>query len=817
MLWNNFRYAARRLAKSPAFTITVIAILGLCIGANTAIYTVVDTLFFKPLAYPHPDRLVLIATILSKGGAFEVETSQDGFQWELVRDGASLLDCAVHGTAAGVNLFAEGRAGYVINQRVSANYFQVLGIQPFIGREFRREEDRPNGPALAILSYGIWQRVFHGDPAIVGRAVDLAGSPHTVVGIMPAGFRSLPNGAGDVGTSAPPDVWTPLRPSHSGEGSGDNYGIIARLKPNVTAAQANAQLNAIAQEYFRHKHFPAGLSAEEKVLPLQDGLTYDSRSSVALLWGAVLLVLVIGCVNIAGLMLARSTARSREIATRMALGAGRRRIVFELLTEALLLASVGGALALAMGYFGLPALVRLNPGEFNMFGPVSMDGRVAGIMLAASVATSILFGLLPALEASRVDLRAALAEGGRTGAGTRRHWKRQTLVFLEVALAVVLVIAAGLVTRTLIHLVNADPGFDPNHVVMATASLQDARYATASAGAHLFEESLQRIRQIPGVESAAVALTPPYARALNDGAQIVGSAINGVTNLTYATRDLFETLRMHLLRGRLFTDFDKAGATPVAIVNEAFVRRYLHNEPDPLGKSIRIENKVWLIIGVVNNAQVKMGWGGAGPVDQFAGVYVPVEQFPDGLFATVHVWFSPVWIVRTRGNAPSLQEPMRRALASVDPRLPFASFQSSREIRDASLGQQRYRSMLFAQMAALALLLAALGIYGLIAHAVAQRTREMGIRLALGATTMQVVGAAAIPGVMLSLGGIGFGMVLALFAVRLLKRLVWGVSTADPLTFVFVAVLIMIVAVVASLVPALQLSRLDPAETLREE
>lgn len=816
-LRNDFRHAARQLAKNPAFTITILATLGLCIGANTAIYTVVDTLFFKPLPYPDPNRLVLLCTVVSKGGAFDVDTSQDGFQWELVRDHASLLDSAVYSNAAGINLVADRRVEYVINQRVSANYFHVLGIEPLVGREFTRQEDVPNGPSLTVLSYGLWQRVFHRDPAIVGRTVNLRGSPHTVVGIMPPGFRSLPAGVGSISATDPPDLWTPLRATHSGEGSGDNYGVIARLNPGVTPAQANAQLNSILQDYFARRHFPRGMSAEEKALPLQNGLTYDLRSSVHLMWGAVLLVLIIGCINIAGLLLARSATRSREIATRMALGAGRARVVAELFAEALLLAVLGGVLGLALGYVALEGLLRLNPGEFNMFGPVHLDLRVMAIMLAISLATSILFGLFPAFETTTVDLRAALAEAGRSSTGSRRQWKRQLLVLAEVALGVVLVVAAGLLVRTFNILVNASPGFDPNHVFTATASLQDPRYATAAAGARLFRESLERIRQIPGVESAAVALTPPYARALNEGVRIVGSNNSGLTNCTYATPGLFETLRIHLLRGRLFTNGDNANAARVVVVNESFVRRYLRDQPEPLGTPIRLENKIWQIIGVVNDVQVKMGWGGLAPVDQFAGVYVPVDQFPDGIFAMANVWFSPVWIVRTHGEIPSLPESMRRALQVVDPRLPFSSFQSIFAFRGASLQNQRYQATLFSALAILAVLLAALGIYGLIANSVAERTREMGIRLALGATPKQLVRTAAAPGIALSLGGIGCGVMLALVAARLLKSLIWRISGADPLTFVSVSVLVVLIAALSSILPALRLTRLDPAQTLRNE
>jgi predicted permease len=816
VIGRDLRYAVRQLRRNPTFTITILATLSFCIGANTAIYTIVDALFFKPLPYPDPSRLVLVSTVFSKGGAFDVDTSQDGFQWELVRDHASLLDSAVYSAAAGVNLVAAGRVEYVINQRVSANYFHVLGIEPLIGREFTRQEDVPNGPPLTILSYGLWQRIFHGDPTIIGHTIDLRGSPYTVVGIMPAGFRSLPAGVGDIGTNAPPDVWTPLHPTHSGEGSGDNYGVVGRLKPGVTDAQANAQLNSIMHDYFARKHY-RGVSAEEQAFALQNGLTYDFRSSVHLMWGAVLLVLVIGCVNIAGLMLARSATRSREIATRIALGASRARAISELFSEALLLAVLGGMLGLAVGYGALEGLIRLKPDEFNVFGPVHLDLRVIAIMLMISIATSILFGLFPAVEATAIDLRSALAEAGRGTSGSRRLWKRQLLVFAEVTLGVVLVVAAGLLVRTFAILVNASPGFDPNHVITATASLQDARYATAAAGAHLFRESLERIRQIPGVESAAVTLTPPYERALNEGVQIVGSSKSGMTNCTYVTPGLFETLRMHLLRGRLFTDADNANTARVAVVNESFVKRYLRGEPDPLGTSIRIENKIWQIIGVVNDVQVKMGWGGLGPIDRFAGVFVPVDQFPDGIFAMANVWFSPVWIVRTRGDIPSLPESMRHALQAIDSSLPFSSFQSISAFRGASLKQQRYQATLFSAFAGLAILLCALSVYGLITQSVAQRTREFGIRLALGAKSGDIIRKAVLPGITLSLAGIICGLILSRLATRLLKSLIWGIATTDTTTFITAATLLITIAALASLIPGLRLVKLDPAQTLRDE
>lgn len=815
-VWNNFRYAARQLGKSPAFTITVLATLGLCIGANTAIYTVVDRLFFRTLPYPEPDRVVLICSVFHKDGASDTETSQTGLQWEIIRDHASYLDSGVYGETMGVNLFARGYSQYVQQQRVSANFFHVLGIHPLIGREFNRQEDVPGGPPLTILSYGIWQRVFRGDTSIVGRTVDLRGAPHTVVGIMPEGFLATP-GQTISGGSQAADLWTPLQPSTTGEGEGDNYGIIARLNPGVTFAQADGQLNSILRPVLKQMHLPANVWMEEKALPLQTGLNTDIKTGIDLMWGAVALVLLIGCVNIAGLLLARSGARSREIATRLAIGAGRTRVIWQLLAEAVLLGVAGGLMGLLIGEFALKALIALNPEQFEMWGPVHLDLRVMAVMLVTSIGTSILFSLFPAFEATSVDLRSSLSEGGRGAAGGRRQWKRQALVFVEVALGVVLVVAAGLLIRTFSILFNANPGFNPNHVMSASLSLQDARYKTTAAGTRLFRESLDRIRQIPGVESAAVTLTLPYERPLNLGVKVSGQSIGRITNFTYATPDMFRTLQIPLLRGRVFTDADNASAAKVAIVNQAFMRRYLLNNPNPVGTHLMSGNTDYQIVGIVADVQQKIGWGGYGPIDAFPQVYVPADQVSDGTFSLAHTWFSPSWVVRTGGDVAGLPDQMRHALAAVDPRLPFSAFHTMSQIRGTSLKDQRYQATLFSTLAGLAILLAALGVYGLIAQSVAQRTREMGIRLALGATEKGIVRSAAAPGITLSIAGIAAGLFLALFVTRFLKSLIWGIPATDPVTFACVAFLVIVVATLSSVIPALRLARLDPALTLRDE
>ncbi|MGH9656279.1 MAG: ABC transporter permease [Bryobacteraceae bacterium] len=808
-LLGDLRYAARQIRHSPGFAATVILTLALCIGVNTAIFTVVDALFFRPLPYPHPDRLVMLVGAITHEGKSDLQMGQNGKEWELAQK-STLIEPAVYGSTSGVNLFVAGHSQYVQQQRIGAGFFHVLGAAPLIGHEFTRQEEVQGGPAVAILSYGLWQHVFHGNPSIVGRTIDLKGAPYTVIGIMPRGFRTVDGQA---------DLWTPLRPSTHGAGGGTNYDIVARLKPGVTRTTASAQLTAIMQPYFQSLlgKRAAQFQAEERALPLQAGLTHDLRSSVDLIWGAVILVLLIGCVNIAGILLARSELRSREIATRIALGASRRRVVSQLLTESVFLAFCGGLLGLFFGDLALAGLLRLNPDEFAGWGAIQLDPHVMGIMLAVAIGTSIIFGLLPALEATRIDIRSALSQAGRSVA-RGRHWKREMLVFAEVALGVVLVVSAGLLIRSFARLMDMNPGFNPNHLTTASLSLQDARYQTSQAGARLFRDSLRRIRKIPGVESAAATLTAPYQRALNLGVKTPDTRSDQITNFSYVTPGFFKTLDAPMLRGRAFTEADDANGAKVAIVNKDFIRRYLQNEPNPIGVLIQVAGASYQIVGIVANMPYGQGWGARyGPIAPLAHVYVPVSQCDSRIFSLANVFLSPSFIVRTHGDISGLDMAMQHAIQSVDPRLPFSSFHTISQLRGEALHQQRYQTVLFAAFACLALLLAALGVFGLVSESVAQRTREMGIRMALGASVRKLIVTAARPAIVLSLAGIAAGFVLAVFAVRLLTSMIWGIPALDPLTFASVAALLIVVAALASILPALRLARLDPAQTLRHE
>jgi len=809
----DLRYGTRVLRKSPTFTTAAVATLALCIGANTAIFSVVDAVLLRPLPYPHPERLVTPARYYWGQGESSYNVPQTGRTWEAIRDNATVLDAAVFGYGANKVNFAAGNSVQNVRQeRVSTGFFRVLGIPPLMGRGFSATEDSAGGRDVAVVSYALWKHALHSDPAVIGQSIMLRGAPYTVVGVMPAGFQS----------SSKADLWTPLRPSTTGEGEGSNYTIVARLKPGVTWAQAEGQMEAIGASVLKKTGSDnVGL----RLLSFQSGLTKELRTPLLILWAAVGLVLLIGCVNIAGLLLARAAGRTRELATRMALGSGRAALIRQLLAESVLLGLCGGAAGALLGWLGVQALKLLAQDSLNVWQTVALNGRVLGVAAGASMLAGILFGLYPALVASRLEIRAALGEGGRGVAGARNPWPRRLMVAGEVALGMLLLVGAGLLIRTFAYLEGLNPGFDARHVITAQVSLQDARYGTVARVTHLLDQSLERMREMPGVDSAAVALSLPYEQALNVGfRRMDGKHVDTdwqISNFFYITPEFFRVLRIPLLRGRVFTAADNSTANKAAIVSERFVRMYLSGD-DPLGRHLDLgggglEDKVE-IVGVVGDIQQKSGWGeDYGPVAAMPDIYVPAAQTFDQFLQVVHTWFTPSWIVRTSGPPEGVIAGMQRALAAVDPQLPFAGFHSMDDVRYHALAGERFQAALLGALAALALLLAAVGIYGMIANSVAERRRELGIRLALGATVAQAMRAVAWPGVALALAGVAAGSVLAAFASRLLRHIVWGVRPGDPLTFAAVGLCLLAVAAAASFLPALRVARLNAAETLRQE
>lgn len=812
----DIRYAGRVLRKAPGFTCVVIVTLAVGIGVNTVVFSVVYALLLNPLRYPEPDRLALIVSLVRSTRASDEQSTVTGRTFLAIRDTSATLDVAASGASfgVGVNLIAGQQAANVRHGRVSHGYFRVLGVAPFMGREFTPDEDRAGGSPAAILSYQLWTGILGAASDIVGRPIHLRGEAYTVVGVMPAA----------AGLENSPDVWTPLQPAVTGEGGGANYRMVGRLRPGVSWLQANAELAQLSSTLVP-RQVADGTTVTWRAIPLQDAQTREIRRPLLMLWGAVGLVLIIACVNVASLLLARSGTRTREIATRMALGSGRPAVVRQLLVESALLAVLGGLAGVGVGWVVLETLKDLGAGIVPVSSAVALNGPVLIVSLLAALLTSIVFGLVPALHASRVDVNGALGSGGtRAIAGGSGHFLRRVLVIAEVAMGVVLLVSAGLLVRTFVELRRLDPGFEPAGVIAARVSLQDARYRDAERVNQLFEQTLTRIRQVPGVLAAGVSLGLPYTRLLNlgfrplDGASTLDPGSAGMTNLVYVTPGYFEALRVPVRRGRVFAESDSASGLQVAIVNEEFVSKYYKGQ-EVIGRHINTAGKAREIVAVVGKIRTTSS-GFSGYTDPLVAppiVYVPAAQLTADFFNLVHTWFAPAWVIRTTTPTKFAADHLQRAFAEVDPLLPIARLDRIEEVQSAALSSQRFMMSLMVGIGTVALLLAALGIHGLMASVVSERTRELGIRLALGATASQAMRSVVASAVLVVAVGVLLGSAAAVAAVRLLRSFLWGVAPTDPLTFAAAILVLLLVGVLGSVIPALRVLRLDPALTLRTE
>ena len=805
----NVRFALRSMGRNPLLSATFVLTLGLCIGAATGVFSVVDAVLWRPLPYPDPDRLALVELydpVVGKGLGY---SAVDGAAWEQIRDGAPSFDRAVFSDwGSGVNLSASGAAAYVRQQRVSSGFFATLGVEPALGREFERSEDVPGGAAVAILSHALWERAFDGDPAIVGRTIRLKGEAHTVVGVMPAGFRS----------NIAADVWTPLRPSRIGEGGDANYAVLVRIPPGTTWDEADARIGGVEPP---RSSGARGPDLRFGLVPLDRALAADVRQPLLILLAAILLMLLVGSANLAGLQVARALARLPELATRQALGGGVGAISRQLLIESLVLGLAGGLAGIALAYAGLGGLEALVHTHLDAWQTLRMDGRVLAVALALTLLATALFGLGPALQVRRLDVRAILVGGARGVVGGGGHRLRKGLLVGQVALVTALLFGAGLLLRSYGRLANLDPGFDPNGVLTMQLSLDDARFATSAQVNRLFDESLTEIRRRPGVTSAAVALTLPYERPLNLPFQVVGleeaSRRYPVANVVYVTPGFFETLRIPLLRGRVLADRDRADAEPVAVANRAFVEAELGGRP-AIGSRVRFGRGTEReIVGVVGDVQQsRSGWGPSQPIWDSPTLYIPASQVGDGFLRTIHVWFAPSWVVRSSGRSAALAAAIAGAVHDVEPDMPVARISSLEDVESGALDRPRFESMFLAAVAAFALLLAAVGLYGIVANEVVERSTEMGLRMALGATPRRAVWTAGAAGVRLTLIGLAAGGVLAAIGARWIGHVISGIAPYDPLAMAFVVVCLAALAVAASFVPAARVASLDPARILRD-
>jgi predicted permease len=811
-LTRDVTYAFRIMRRSPAFALTAIGTLAVVIGANSAVFSLANSILLKPLPYPEPDRLAVIDLVHQTSKGRDVGDSVTGAIWEALRDRATTIDAAVYAGATGANLVTGSTAAYITQQRVGAGYFHALGVAPFLGREVSRDEDVAGGPAVTVISYDMWQRVFGGRADVVGQSMRLKGEAYQVIGVMPSGFQNIVTA----------DVWTPLRPSTKGEGGGTNYGAIARLRNGVTWDVARQQLAALGPGPFTNLgDDPTKYSVT--VDPLQASLVEADRQPLLMLGVAVAAVLIIACVNIAALLLSRGGGRAKEIATRMALGSGRSAVVRQLLVESLVLAVIGGAVGLGVGALGLDVLKSLGGETFESWTRATLDGRVMAVMAGVSVLTSVCFGLIPAWQASRVDVNGTLQAGAsRSVAGGARRWPRKLLVVAEVTLGVALLVSTGLMLRTFMKLRQLDPGIDPSGVMTATVSLQDARYQSGANASRLFNDTLDRLSHDPDIASAGVALCAPFQRLLNMGFRFTDLGPDDMrgANVSYVAGDYFQTLRVPLLAGRFLTATDDALSPQVVVVSSLFAQGVSNDKP-VLWRWLRLSGVDRQVVGVVGNIlQLRAGSVGVkgmdrdSPLTPTAAIYVPAAQAGDGLMA-VHIWFSPVWVARSRTPAAG-EAALRRAITMADPQLPIHKTETMDAITLRAIGDRRLLMTIIAALSAAALFLSALGIHGLIAQQVSERRREFGIRIALGASPMATVRQVALGGVWLSIAGVVLGLGLAMLSADLVKSFLWHVDASDPTTYIGAAAFLLVVATAASVMPALRILRLNPAVTLRD-
>jgi len=807
-LRQNLKFAARQLQRNPGFTMTVILTLALAIGANTAIFSIVNVLMLKNLPYSHPERMGTIYTRITASVTSDNRHKLNGEQWELLRDNVpSLISAVSSPRTSGVNLQAGSHVEYVHGGRILAHYFDVLAVQPVLGRNFSEDEDRPHGPTAAILSYSLWRNTFSANPDILGRAVLVKGEPYTVIGVLPEGATTPLNA----------DLYTALQPSREGEGGGTNFESITRLRDGATWQEADAEITrawSLRANRFELRNNP-GAQVTYYSVPLQKGQTALLRPQVLALMLAAGFILLIACANLAGLTLVRMLRRTSEVATRLALGASRWQIQKQFWVENLLLALAGGAVGVGVGFLALRGLLLLLPEHFLPVAHMPLDGRVMAFTLIVSVLTSILFGMLPALATRRVDLRSSMASRGVARGGSLRL--RQGLIAGEVALTVVLLAASGLLIRTLVHLETLPPGFNPNGVMTAKASLDDARFHDPAAFRKLLDEGTAAMRQIPGVQNAAVGLSLPYERALVEGALAISDGKEAgqhvETNEVYITPGYFETLQIPVLIGRSFTEEDGPDAQRVAIVNQAFMRKLFHGA-NPVGRYV---DKNMTIVGVVEDVAIAPGLVAGAPLTGEEAIYIPAAQVDAQSLSLVHVWFQPGWIVRTAGPVEGLTGQMQRALTSVDPNLPFSGFYSMRDLLTKTLATQRVEVALLGAMAVLALMLSAVGIFALVANMVAQRTHEIGIRMALGSTVSQAMVQIGRSGVGASVLGLFLGLVLCAGALRVMHSVLYGVGVYDVPTILTVVLMLVSVTLIATTAPTLRIAAIDPAKTLRDE
>ena len=813
-VWQDLRYAARMLAKSPGFTLMAVTMLALGIGANTAIFSVVDAVLLRPLPYPEPDRLVWMAegNVQKKDEPPISVPPADFLDW---KSQARSFEAMAGYAPSRFTIVGSAEPERVDGLVVTAGFFEVLRARPALGRAFLPEESVPGRDAVVVLSHGLWQRSFGGDPAVVGRSILLGAQPFTVIGVMPEGYEFE-------FASAPPDLLVPITFTPDQMLRTEHFlRVLGRLAPGVSLEQARAEMTAVSRQLSEaypetNKIFTAVLT------PLHELIAGPSRTALLVLLGAVVCVLSIAAANVANLLLARSTGRLREIAVRSALGATRGRIIRQLLTESLLLSLLGAGLGVLLAIWGVDLIQQLGPNTAARIGQTSVNGAVMAFTLGVSVLTGILFGLAPALQCARADLSDTLKDGGAAGAGPRRQWLRKTLMISEVALACVLLTGAGLLLNSFVRLSRVDPGFAPDRLLTLRVALPQSRYDSFQKIVTFHEGLAERLGRLPGVAAVAATTHPPVVGRWTIMFHLEGAPPPAQGEWSTAinhgvTPGYFRAMGIPLAAGRDFTAQDVEGDVSRVVVNRAFAARYTPGE-SPLGRrvkwSLRADdpNRPWMeIVGVVGDTTDFGLDGGLQPA-----LYMPYSKLPTpGIPATMTL------MVREAGattvNAAGVARMVREEVRAAEPDAPLSTVTSMDEILSTSMAQPRFRTLLLGFFSGLALLLAAVGIYGVVSYSVAQRTQEIGIRMALGARSRDVTRLVLTQGLKPCLAGVSLGLVAAWGLTRLLSGFLFDVQPTDPSTFAAVSLLLTGVALAACWLPARRATRVDPMLALRHE
>jgi putative ABC transport system permease protein len=802
-LWQDLRYAVRMLVKQPSFTVVAIMTLALGIGANSAIFSVVNSVLLRPLALNEPDRLVnLYETLPQGGGALGSVSPANLMDW---REQNDVLAGIAAFTPTDFSLQGTDSPQRITGASVSHNFFDLLGVAPLMGRGFVEGENQPGNNHVVVISEQLWRRNLGADPQTVGKDITLSGENFIIVGVMTSGFR-LPSRM--IGAA---DAWVPLVFSQNQLANRGSHWLatFGRLKPGVSLEQAQEQMSAIGSRL--EQQYPNQQQGRNiKLVSMQEDAVRWVRPALLVLLGAVGFVLLIACTNVANLLLARAAGRRREIAIRTALGAGRGRLIRQFLTESVLLSTAGGALGLLMAKWGVDGLVALAAGILPRSGEVTLDGRVVVFTLGISVMTGLIFGLAPALQVSRADVQDALKEGGNAGNSPQRNWLRGSLVVVEVSSALVLLIGAGLLINSFMRLQEVNSGLQPENVLTCKITLPLAKYPTSDSMANFYRQVFDRVSSSPGVQAVgATNLLPIQQTGTNGEITIEGkppdpSGHGPLVEYRFATPDYFRALGIPLITGRFFTEQDQQNTEPVLIVNQTFARLLLPDE-DPLGKRVlNFGPNGATIIGVVGDVRQSGLTNAIRPE-----LFMPYTQ---GIWArTMSV------VVRGASDPVKLTALVRGVVQEVDPNQPIYGVQTMEDVISGSMSSQHLNMVLFGIFAAMALILALIGIYSVMSYTVTQSTREIGIRMALGAQARDVLKLIVWHGLALTLIGILLGVAAAFALTRLMSSFLYGVTATDPLTFVAVPAILILVAVISCYVPARRATKVDPMIALRYE